>query len=185
MVCFGGQNLSSLKDAKTSWIEEGLRILETKGPAILSIDTLALRTGKTKGSFYHHFYGREDYIARLLEHYEKTATIEVIQLSSDAVTPRERLAALTTLTFQLSSRLELAIRAWALNDPLVRRFQDRMDRRRLSYLEELHTAGGMAPDAVRTRSYRDYALFLGLQQLSHHHAESEFRSLIKRLFTDI
>ncbi|HVN70419.1 MAG TPA: TetR/AcrR family transcriptional regulator, partial [Desulfomonilia bacterium] len=50
------------KDVKTVWLEQGLKILATKGPGALSIEGLTKVTGKTKGSFYHHFGSREKYI---------------------------------------------------------------------------------------------------------------------------
>lgn len=174
--------MSSRKNVKNIWLEEGLSILERKGPGMLSIENLTSRTGKTKGSFYHHFSSREAYIRSLLDYYEKISTREVLRDTSAGADPGERLRMLTKLTFRLSSGLELAIRAWALYDPMVKRFQDRMDRRRLGYLQELHEASGMDAVTARTRSYRDYSLFIGLQQLRRHHTEAEFRSLLKDVF---
>lgn len=176
--------MSSKKDAKTSWLEEGLKILETEGPSMLSIECLARRTGKTKGSFYHHFASREKYIRSLLDYYENISTRDVLQLTGSGRTPRERLTMLTDLTFRLSGGLELAIRAWALYDPIVKRFQDRLDRRRLEYIQELHMASGMGADRARTRAYRDYSLFIGLKQLRHHHTDADFRRLLKDLYSD-
>jgi AcrR family transcriptional regulator len=183
-VWYGGAVLSSKKDAKKSWLDEGLGILETKGPSMLSIESLSLRTGKTKGSFYHHFGSREKYIKALLEYYEKISTLEVLRIAGSGKSPGESLKMLTKLTFQLSSGLELAIRAWALYDQMVRRFQDRMDRRRLVHIQGLHGASGMNEDAARTRSYRDYSLYIGLLQLRHHFNESDFRKLLKETYSN-
>jgi AcrR family transcriptional regulator len=174
--------MSSRKDTKNTWFEEGLKIIEGKGPGMLSIDTLTQQTGKTKGSFYHHFKNREQYIKNLLDYYEKISTQEVIDVISDTGDPRERLKRLTKLTFQLSSRIELAIRAWALYDPMVRRFQDRLDRRRIEYLNELHRASGMDAVKAKNRSGRDYSLFIGLQQLRHHYNDRDFLKLLKDIF---
>lgn len=175
--------MSSKKDSKKIWLDEGLKVLETKGPSMLSIESLAHRTGKTKGSFYHHFSSREKYIKNLLEYYEQISTIEVLKVTRCGSSLRESLAMLTKLTFQLSGGLELAIRAWALYDPMVKRFQDRMDRRRLEYIQGLHAASGMDEDAARTRSYRDYSLYIGLLQLKHHYSEDGFRILLKNIFS--
>ncbi len=150
---------------------------------MLSIENLARRTGKTKGSFYHHFSSREQYIRVLLGHYETISTREVQQTADGGSGLRESLKTLTKLTFELSGRLELAIRAWALYDPMVKRFQDRLDRRRLEHLRGLHVASGMGEDAARTRSYRDYSLYIGLLQLKHHYSEAGFRVLLKNIFT--
>jgi AcrR family transcriptional regulator len=182
-VWYGGIVLSSKKDAKTIWLDEGLKILETKGPSMLSIESLTLRTGKTKGSFYHHFSSREMYIKSLLEYYEKISTLEVLDVTGGGSSPRNSLKMLTKLTFQLSGGLELAIRAWALYDPMVRRFQDRLDRQRLEHIRGLHAASGMYKDTARTRSYRDYSMYIGLLQLRHHYSDDGFQKLLKSIFS--
>ena len=149
---------------------------------MLSIESLALRTGKTKGSFYHHFSSRNAYIKNLLEYYERISTLEVLDVTGGG-SPRNGLKMLTKLTFQLSGGLELAIRAWALYDPMVKRFQDRLDRQRLEHIRGLHAASGMDEDAARTRSYRDYSLYIGLLQLKHHYSGEGFRMLLKSIFS--
>ena len=176
--------MSTQKDVKKCWLDEGLKILETQGPGMLSIDSLVIRTGKTKGFFYHHFGSREQYIRKLLEYYEQTTTLDIIQITGTDDDPGESLKKLTRMTFQLSSGLELAVRAWALYDPMVRLFQDRLDRRRLEHLKELYTASGMDEDTAMNSSYRAYSLFIGLQQLRHHHDDAAFRGMLKKIFSD-
>lgn len=166
------------------WLEEGLKILTEEGPGALSIDNMTRRTGKTKGSFYHHFSGREQYIEKLLEYYEEVATHDIILSTRKGATPRERLKMLTELTFRISSEVELSIRAWALYEPLVRVFQDRIDQKRLEYLYELYLETSGNSDAARTLAYRNYALYIGLQQVKHHHTDKELKDLLKRIFTD-
>ena len=173
------------KDSKTVWLDEGLKVLSTKGPAALSIDGLCLVTGKTKGSFYHHFGNREQYIAALLDYHEKNTMDEIIAVTDEGSDPAARLKKLTKLTFQISGDLELAIRAWALYDPKVKAYQDRLDRRRLDHLKELHMASGLSPDKAEMKSHRDYSLFIGLQQLRHHHSEIDFRKILKKVFSDL
>ncbi len=176
--------MSTKKDAKKPWLDEGLKILETRGPVMLSIENLTSATGKTKGSFYHHFTSRDDYIKNLLDYYEETTTKDVIQVTGLPEDPEDSLKRLTKMTFQFSSGLELAMRAWALYDKKVRRFQDRMDRSRIEHIKELHIASGMDKETAGIRSYRDYSLFIGLQQIRHHYSEDEFRKLLKDIFAE-
>lgn len=171
--------MSRKKDAKTVWLEEGLKILTTKGPASLSIESLINATGKTKGSFYHHFKSREQYIEQLLEYYEKTTVDEIIEVTKQGNTPRARLKHLMDVAFQTSSDLELTIRAWAVYDPMVKTFRDRLDRRRLEHVKKLHISSGLGANKARILSYRDYSLFLGFQQLRHHFNNAEFRSILR------
>jgi AcrR family transcriptional regulator len=175
--------MSKERDTKTAWLEEGLNILAKEGPSALSIDRLTLATGKTKGSFYHHFSSRDCYIEALLEYHEKNMVDEVVEQTNAAGDTQARLKKLTKLAFQISGELELAMRAWALYDPKVRTFQDRLDRRRLEYAKALYIESGIASDKAETLSQRDYSLFIGLQQLKHHHDESEFRSILRSVFS--
>ncbi len=174
--------MSTKINAKKVWLEEGLKILETEGPGMLSIENLTRRTGKTKGSFYHHFRDRNGYVEKLLEYYEAYTTREIIERANEENDPQGSLRNLTKLTFRLSGTLELAIRAWALYDSKVRRFQDRMDLLRSEYLRELHQAAGLTPAKARNAAYRDYALFLGLQQLRHNFDEKRFAEILRALF---
>lgn len=175
--------MSRKKDAKTVWLEEGLKILATKGPASLSIESLTNATGKTKGSFYHHFGKRVEYIEQLLGYYEKTTVDEIIEVTKHANTPRIRLKHLMDVAFQTSSDLELTIRAWAVYDPMVKAFRDRLDRRRLERVKDLHISSGLSANKARLLSYRDYSLFLGLQQLKHHLNQAEFRKILKDIYS--
>lgn len=174
--------MSSKNDAKIVWLEEGLKILEKKGPGMLSIDSLALSTGKTKGSFYHHFKNRDDYIQKLLEHYEKITTLELIYEAGESNDPMTGLKKLTELSFRLSGKLELAMRAWALYDTSVKRFQERIDKRRLSFLEELYLKAGKSSRVAHTLALRDYSIYIGLQQLRAHYKNENFSETIKAVF---
>ncbi|NPU85221.1 MAG: TetR/AcrR family transcriptional regulator [Syntrophaceae bacterium] len=175
--------MSKERDTKTIWLEEGLKILAKEGPSSLSIDRLTLAIGKTKGSFYHHFSSRDSYIEALLEYHEKSMVDEVVERTNEAGDPHARMKKLTKLAFQISGELELAMRAWALYDPKVRTFQDRLDRRRLEYAKALYVESGMSADKAQQLSRRDYSFFIGLQQLKHHYDEKEFRSILRSVFS--
>ena len=175
--------MSRKNDVKTPWLEEGLKILATKGPGALSIESLTAAAGKTKGSFYHHFGSREQYIEQLLQYHEKVTFDEIIEVADKGGGVRARFKRLKKLTFQISSDLELAIRAWALYDAKVKAFQDRLDRRRLEYLRQLYLGTGAEAEKARTMSYRDYSLFIGLQQLRHHQEKSKFSRMLEDIFS--
>ena len=85
----------------------------------------------------------------------------------------------------MESSFEVGQSVSPLYDPRVRAYQDRLDRRRLDYLKELHMASGLSPDKAEMKSHRDYSLFIGLQQLRHHHNETDFRNILKKVFSDL
>jgi AcrR family transcriptional regulator len=177
--------MSREKDSKVIWLEEGLKVLATKGPGALSIDNLCLVTGKTKGSFYHHFGNREQYIRELLEHHETNTMDEIIEIANKGENVAKKIRSLTKLTFQISGDLELSIRAWALYDPMVRNYQDHLDLRRLDYLKQLHVDSGLSAEKAQMRASRDYSLFIGFQQLRHHYKDNELKKIVKHAFSDL
>ena len=175
--------MSRTKNVKTIWLAEGLKILANKGPGALSIESLTQAAGKTKGSFYHHFMSRENYVKQLLEYYEKTNIDEINEVVDQENNPREQLKKLSKLVFQISSDIELVIRAWALYDPTVKTYQDRMDQRRLEYVKNLHVSSGLKADQAEILSYRDHALFLGLQQLRHLLSDAKLRRVLRGIYS--
>jgi len=176
--------MSRENNVKVIWLDEGLKILATKGPAFLSIENLTAATGKTKGSFYHHFSSREQYVKQLLEYHEKMTIDEINEVVDKEDSPRAQLKKLARLAFQISQDIELVIRAWALYDPVVKTYQDRMDKRRLEYVKNLHISSGLPADKAYILSYRDHALFLGLQQLRHQLNDAQLRKILKGIYAD-
>lgn len=162
-----------------------MKVLSTKGPGALSIDNLCLIMGKTKGSFYHHFGNRESYIGELLEYHEKNTMDEIMEIANQAEDAPKKIKSLTKMTFQISGDLELSIRAWALYEPMVRNYQDRLDLRRLDYLKQLHMESGLSAERAQMRANRDYSLFIGFQQLKHHHNGDEFKKIVKYAFSNM
>ncbi|SHJ85966.1 transcriptional regulator, TetR family [Desulfatibacillum alkenivorans DSM 16219] len=159
------------------WLDEGLKVLEQEGPGALSIENLSSRTGKTKGSFYHHFKNREVYIEALLEYYG-----EITSMQLDDGDALEHLKKLTDHVFQIPGGLELAVRAWALYDPVVREFQDRMDHMRLEHLKKVHRKNFDDETLAELKAIKDYSIYIGLQQLRGHYKGENFKELLKWMY---
>jgi len=150
-----------------AWLEEGLRVLAESGHPSLTIDLLAERLHLTKGSFYHHFNSRQDYTESLLSYWEKQMTLDIIEATEKiGENFADRNAALIRLSrMDQNSNLEVAIRAWALSNSLVRKYQQRVDKIRLDYLEKLF---GMLTHDKETRKRMAlirYCMYVGTQQV--------------------
>ncbi len=171
------------KTPKNDWLNKGLEILENQGPTALSIDNLARATGKTKGSFYHHFQNRENYVEALLAHYEMKVVLEITHEVSGEVGQNAQLKRLEELAFQISSKLELAVRAWALYDPVVLNFQDRIDQKRLDHLVHIYLPASKDLGHAQTLACKNYSLFIGLQQLRHHFPDKEFKRVLRKIYS--
>jgi len=123
---------------KTAWLNKGFEILKKNGAARLIIENLSNSLNKTKGSFYHHFKNRNDFFEKLLEEWEERQTLEIIKTSKREKSFNDINQKLLLLSQEkYDPELEMAIRAWALRDPLVRSFQQRIDYQRVEFLNEM------------------------------------------------
>jgi hypothetical protein len=105
-------------------------------------------------------------VADLLEEWERQATDRLIETGQTDAPVEDRLRAVNRQASELrNARLERAIRGWAAREPEARRVQDRVDQRRLSFLEELcaERMGGGDPALRLARVFQ--LAFVGAQHL--------------------
>jgi AcrR family transcriptional regulator len=152
--------------SRNDWIEEGFGILADGGSGGLTVDALCERLDRTKGSFYHHFGGRNGYVEALLAEWEKRSTDHLIAFVRSADSVEDRLRRLNRRASEEGRpRVERAVRSWATTEPLARRAQDRIDARRLRFLEEmLRERMGRRPEASRIARVLQL-VFIGAQHL--------------------
>jgi AcrR family transcriptional regulator len=146
------------------WLEEGLALLEEAGAEALTIESLTSRLGVTKGSFYHHFANYQDFQQRLLEFWEEEGTLRIIQWAEQEVSPAEKLARVMRASLH-PPRLDVALRAWALQDEQVRAHQQRIDQLRLAYFEEVVFA--TRADRLYAQQFARilYCIYIGTQHI--------------------
>jgi AcrR family transcriptional regulator len=149
---------------RRDWLEAGMAILEDLGAEALTIEELTNRLSVTKGSFYHHFKNYQDFKEHVLAFYEEERTLQIIQLAERETLPQAKLERVLQSTLQ-PSQLDVAMRAWALQDVLVRDHQQRIDQRRLTYLEELISTliGDHSHAARMARLF--YSIYVGSQHI--------------------
>ncbi len=167
---------------RDDWLAAGFELLREHGAGAVTIDRLTQRLGVTKGSFYHHFTNRDELSLALLEAWERKLTGELIEASRLGRDFAERNRQLTGRGLELyEPRLEVAIRAWALHDPVARAVQERVDQRRLNYLEELFRLLTndlqLAADLAQIR----YAFTVGAEQLQPALGQAQYGRLFDAL----
>jgi len=146
------------------WLGEGLVLLEEAGAEALTIESLTNRLGVTKGSFYHHFTNYQDFKESLLEFWEEEGTLRIIQVAEQEASPPEKLARVLHAALK-PSRLDVAWRAWALQDEKVRVYQQRLDQQRLAYLEEVAYENTADRAYARQLARVFYSLYVGSQHI--------------------
>lgn len=119
------------------WITAGFDALDYEGYAGISAERLARRLNVTRGSFYHHFNSRDDFVRALLTAWERDYTERMLAYAADGRSLEEVLTRYFTVAAEKRPAREIAIRAWARLDPLVAEYQDRVDSTRLSFAIEV------------------------------------------------
>ena len=125
-----------LRLSRRHWLEVALELLQDEGINAVSVDALATKLGITRGSFYHHFKGREDLSTEMLNYWKQKWTIEirddVAALGLDGV---QSLAALNNLIkHRKAAGYDTAIRAWAIHDDVAQAVLKEADSIRLDFI---------------------------------------------------
>jgi AcrR family transcriptional regulator len=132
------------------WIEAALDALVELGIEGVRIDRLCRNLGVTKGSFYHHFGGRDELLAAVADYWAETqphdAAALVERSSRDAM---RQLADVTKLVADRDiGRRDHAMRAWAAADERAAQAVQRADRQILGLLESILEGLGVPEDEV-------------------------------------
>ena len=149
------------------WAEAALRAIGEGGLAAVAVETLAVRLGATKGSFYWHFPNREALVTAALERWERRATDDVIAALAPVADPLRRLRRLGEVAF--SDAPEEVIEATLLSssgDPLVAPVLARVTAARLGFIERCLRDLGFPPADARRRAVLLYTAHVGFRQVS-------------------
>ena len=165
---------------RREWLEAGLELLAAEGAPAVTIERLTGKLGVTKGSYYHHFTGTAGFRTALLEYFEAQFTTRLIDSveREPGAEPWAKLQHLLKLVLSDpdSARLEIAVRAWALQDAEARAAQERVDRTRTDYLRELCRGLKADVDADRLAQLL-YLILIGSEQVLPPVPTSELREI--------
>jgi AcrR family transcriptional regulator len=170
-----------MKIQQSDWLEQGLEKLAREGLNAVTIEVMCRHLGVTKGSFYHHFANREAFLEALLRHWEEHYTMAFIHYSEAGKTPVEQMERLMKLVVRNHDDSEVAIRVWAQNDPMARAYQQRVDQKRMAYLEQLLRGLGHSASAARTRAQMLYTLLVGAQMVVPTLTREELRAMFNQM----
>lgn len=143
------------------WLDQGHRTLAERGFTALKAEPLAKTMGVSRGSFYWHFADIGAFHAAILKHWREVAAEQIIANLEAASIEGDPIPLLLHQAFGGRLTLENAVRTWATVDPGARAAVQAIDRRRLSYVENMLRASGLSPDVARARAQILYWAFLG------------------------
>lgn len=171
--------------SKCDWLELGLKTLAKQGASSIRIDTLCALAGRTKGSFYHHFKTRDDFVSALLCHWEDTLTQNIIDQTNQESGAVERLMMLSKITTNLDGGVERELRRWAGTDTVVEAAINAVDKRRVDYVASLlMQAKNITSQKAIDLAVLNYTSLIGFQQMFAP-VHKERRQRIEKIFVDL
>lgn len=148
---------------REEWLAAALNVLAEEGQAKLRIDKLAADLGVTKGSFYHHFKSRDDFVQKLLDYWSRRYTDRVIkEIGALQVPARERVLEMMRLIVrERLDRYDIAFRSWAAQEPSVAEMVRKVDARRHVFCRSLFAEMGFEGAELEFRTHAFLAYQVG------------------------
>jgi len=120
-----------------SWIHAGLRLLATSGIDTVKVETLTKELHISKGSFYHYWHTRSEFLGALIACWEERGTRRVIDELEKIPAPQERFQRLFETSFSTDKKLEAAIHQWANVDATMAGCVAATEEVRVAYITKL------------------------------------------------
>lgn len=168
---------------RDQWIAAGFDALDQEGYLGVSAERLARRLNVTRGSFYHHFRSKEDFVRTLLVQWESDYTDRMLAYAAEGRTLDDVLARYLVVAADKRPQREIEIRAWARQDPLVAEYQERVDRTRLSFAISVCSARIDNPVDAELIARFAHLCLIGGQQTGHRNQPSDFSRLARTALT--
>jgi AcrR family transcriptional regulator len=147
------------------WLDAAYEALVTGGVEAVKVAPLAERLRMSRTSFYWHFPDREALLAGLVARWQGHNTGNLIaRCEAPAATITEAVLNLIDCWIDpelFDSRLEFAIRTWALTDPALTATLAEADQRRIAAIAALFRRFGYDRDEADIRAHTIYLTQVG------------------------
>lgn len=156
--------VAKLQTPRSAWIDAALQALATGGPDAIRVETLAAGLNVSKGGFYWHFKDRAALLEEMLDCWERTGTEAVIErVEVEPLPPRDKLRLLFELAPDHTAGfgIELAVRDWSRRDRGVAARLQRIDARRMRFVQGLFGEFCATQSDAEARSMLGYSLLIG------------------------
>jgi AcrR family transcriptional regulator len=147
------------------WLDAAYEVLIDSGVEAVKVMGLAARLGLSRTSFYWHFTDREALLAALINRWRHRNTDQLI---AHCEAPAESVTEAILNVFDcwinpnlFDSRLEFAIRNWALTDPALAEVLAEADATRLAGLRALFLRHGFGESEADIRAHTVYLTQIG------------------------
>lgn len=156
-----------------------MELIGADGVQGLTIARVCAALDVTKGSFYHHFRGIEDFRTQLLAHWSHAQEAEVAAAVSATPDPYDRLDVLRRFAVSMPHEAEAAIRAWSRSDDEAWRVREKVDAARERAVAGAYREVGIDPDVADVLGRVAVAILIGAQ----HRSESTDRAVLEAMYS--
>ena len=149
-----GETMSGKRLTRERWLSAALEVVAQKGGAKLRVRDLVQNLGVSTGSFYWHFRSRDEFVAKLVDYWGREFTSRVVEHMADVEgDPRKRLLLLMEYLLEHDfAHYDVAIRAWAAQEPAVASRVRRVDQLRLGVVRSLFKEMGFSGKELEMRT---------------------------------
>lgn len=139
---------------RVTWLKAALEVLARNGQAKLNVEKLAAELGVTKGSFYHHFQDKKDFLKLLIEYWEEEFTYrQRAALEASKAPPCDRLFQIMhAIQREQLTRYDIAFRSWAAQDSAVADAVRRVDSTRFEAIKAIFADIGFEGEELHERT---------------------------------
>ena len=152
------------RGSREGWLETGYQALIDGGIDAVKIQPLAKHLNLSRTSFYWFFEDREALLSALIDGWEERTTDPLVMAAREYAESQAE-AMLNVLACFLcgifDSKLEFAVRSWALQDDKVAMRVATADEKRLSAIREMLTHWGHGEQGADVRSRTIYLTQIG------------------------
>jgi AcrR family transcriptional regulator len=136
------------------WMEKALEVLAQQGSAKLRVDQIAKALGVTKGSFYAHFEGRDDFLESVVHYWDEEYTRRVKRLVDErGGAARDRLSHVVQIVCEEDlSSYDMAVYSWASHEPTIALAVGRTLKFRMDYVASLFRQMGFRGGKLKVRA---------------------------------
>lgn len=144
---------------------------------------LCERLQVTRGSFYHHFEGFDEFVGALLAQWESGSTTQRLAVLPALATDPGEAEDQMLLALTLDHEAEAALRVWAASHDAVAAAVRRVDLLRLDGMRALLLARGLPPADADTWADLAITTLVGLQVLEQPLDVERLRRLLRLVTT--
>lgn len=153
------------KGSAELWLDAAYETLVKSGVDAVRIATLAESLKLSRASFYWFFKDRDALLEGLLERWRQKNTGSLVRRSEDyAETIVEAMLNVTDCWFKkdmFDSRLEFAVRSWAIQSPKLRKELHAADSTRTESIQKMLTRFGMPEETADVRARAVHLIQIG------------------------